>query len=463
MDLGQSSSGKTHILSRQNDILEKIELISEPEIRDIPPIRSLPLPLSTAKESSENVEVDTDDIDQVLVELPYLAQAQRKDKFCSMIINYLINGLLPKRKRYLRALQRTAHKYWVDESGILRKVDETTAAGCLPPAILPQSLWNTVFDAYHSNLISGHRKFERLYDAIAVSYYFPGMSAAIKGYYHCCLNCAINSKTKTLTSDLNPYMASYPGILLHLDCTKGPKVTARGNSFILAIFDNFSGYIRLYAISDPSAEASAEALLQYVCVNSMPLQIVTDNGSEFANQIFAELTQLLRMKQTFIAPYNSKSNSHIECSHKVTESIICLFVDKYADDWDLLLPLVEFAFNTSHSSLTGYTPFYLHFGRHPIMPIDSLFGSVNKPVVLIDDYVKKLQTEREGVINWVREEREKVAVKQKQQYDKANEGTYTVLKVGDQVLKRNKSKGKEIAKKYRLYLLPRNLCGCGGS
>ena len=211
-------------------------------------------------------------------------------------------------------------------------MDETTAAGCLPPAILPQSLWNTVFDTYHSDLISGHCKFKQLYNAIAVSYYFPSMSAAIKGYYHHCLNCTINSKTKILTSDLNPYMASYSGILLHLDCTKGPKVTACGNSFILAILDNFSGYIHLYAIPNPSAEASAEALLQYVCVNSIPLWIVTDNGSKFANQIFAELTQLLRMKQTFIASYNSKSNSCVECSHKVTESIICSFVNKYADD-----------------------------------------------------------------------------------------------------------------------------------
>ena len=225
------------------------------------------------------------------------------------------------------------------------------------------------------------------------------MSAMIKGYYYYCLNCVINSKTKTLTSDLNPYMAFYPGILLHLDCTKGPKVTAHGNSFILAILDNFSGYICLYAIPDPSAKAFAEALLQYVCVNSMPLQIVTDKGSEFANQIFAKLTQLFGMKQTFIAPYNSKSNGCVECSHKVIESIICSFVDKYADNWDLLLPFMEFAFNTSCFSLIGYTPFYLHFGRHPIMPIDSLFGSVNKPVVLIDDYIKKLQTEREGVIN----------------------------------------------------------------
>ena len=100
----QSSSGKAHILLRQNDILEKIELISELEIHNISPIQSLPLPLSTAKESSKNVEANMDNIDQVLVELPYLAQAQRKDKFCSIIINYLINSLLPKRKCYFQAL-----------------------------------------------------------------------------------------------------------------------------------------------------------------------------------------------------------------------------------------------------------------------------------------------------------------------------------------------------------------------
>ena len=202
----------------------------------------------------------------------------------------MINDFLSKRKHYLWALQWTAHKYWVDESGILRKVDETTAAGCLLPAILSQSLWNTVFDAYHSNLIFEHHKFKWLYDTIAISYYFPSMSAAIKGYYHYCLNCVINLKTKILTSDLNPYIASYPGILLHLDCTKGPKVIACRNSFILAIFNNFSGYKHLYTISDSSAKAFAEALLQYVCVNSMSLWIVIDNGSKFTNQIFAKLT-----------------------------------------------------------------------------------------------------------------------------------------------------------------------------
>ena len=97
-------------------------------------------------------------------------------------------------------------------------------------------------------------------------------------------------------------MASYPGILLHLDCTKGPKVTACGNSFILAILDNFSSYIRLYAIPDPSAKASAEALLQYVCVNSMPLWIVTDNGSEFANQIFCRTDPASQNETNFYCP-----------------------------------------------------------------------------------------------------------------------------------------------------------------
>ena len=134
------------------------------------------------------------------------------------------------------------------------------------------------------------------------------MSLYIKGYCHRCLNCAINSKGKTLTSELNLYMASYLGVTIHFDCTKGSKTSARGNTHLLAIVDNFSGYLRLYPIPQPTVKDTTGALLQYICVNSIPLKIVTDNGPEFANELFTKLSNLIRLKQTTISPYNSKSN-----------------------------------------------------------------------------------------------------------------------------------------------------------
>ena len=63
-------------------------------------------------------------------------------------------------------------------------------------------------------------------------------------------------------------------------------------------------------------------VLEYICVNSMPLKIVTDNGPEFVNKLFTELSNLMGLKQTTISSYNSKSNGQVEWTHKVTKSIL---------------------------------------------------------------------------------------------------------------------------------------------
>ena len=67
-------------------------------------------------------------------------------------------------------------------------------------------------------------------------------------------------------------------------------------------------------------------------------------------------------------------------------------MDKFRDDWDLLVPLVEFAFNTSRSSSTTYTLFQVHFGQPSIMPFDMMYGSVYQLYVTRDEYMSKLQT-----------------------------------------------------------------------
>ena len=160
-----------------------------------------------------------------------------------MLIDYCINNILLKKKSLHQSLKCITHKYWVDEIGILRKINETIPNDHLPPAVLPSKLWHKVCEAYHASMHTEHQKYKCLYDAIAASYYFLGMAVVIKGYYHGCLNCAMNSKSKTLTSKLKPYLASYPGIVIHLDCTKGPKHTFCRNTHILAIVDNFNNYL----------------------------------------------------------------------------------------------------------------------------------------------------------------------------------------------------------------------------
>ena len=47
-----------------------------------------------------------------------------------------------------------------------------------------------------------------------------------------------------------------------------------------------------------------------------------------------------------------------------------LAAQKHTSDWMELLTIVEIAINYAHLATTEYSPFYLHYGYHPIFQWD---------------------------------------------------------------------------------------------
>ena len=58
--------------------------------------------------------------------------------------------------------------------------------------------------------------------------------------------------------------------------------------------------------------------------------------------------------------------------NRVIEDVLRAFVNHKQDNWDKLLPLCEFAINSSYQSSTSSTPFYLNYGLNPKSPPDFL-------------------------------------------------------------------------------------------
>ena len=46
-------------------------------------------------------------------------------------------------------------------------------------------------------------------------------------------------------------------------------------------------------------------------------------------------------------------------------------------DWDVHLPHVLFAYRTSIHESTGFSPYYINFGRSPTLPVDVMLGRVS--------------------------------------------------------------------------------------
>ena len=268
------------------------------------------------------------------------------------------------------------HKYDIDSEGILQKIDEINDDGeVIRPAVLPRSLWTETIKQYHDSKQGGHRKYKKVISEMKQNYYFLGMTKYVKYYIQTCLECQLATKTKETRNPMHHAQMSYPGILIHLDHMKGTKETERGNKYILAIINNFSGYTKLYEVSQPDAKTTASKVMDYINVNSMPLRIISDNGTEFSNELMQELGLLLGLKQTFITAYNSKSNGKVENLHKTVQRMIRSFIENFKTSWNLLLPYLEFTINTSKSEVTAYTPFFIHFGRHPNYPVDTFYGT----------------------------------------------------------------------------------------
>ena len=56
--------------------------------------------------------------------------------------------------------------------------------------------------------------------------------------------------------------------------------------------------------------------------------------------------------------------------HRSVEQILRCFVTARQTNWDVLLPMCEFALNSTESASTGHTPAYVLFGHEPVLPLE---------------------------------------------------------------------------------------------
>ena len=111
-------------------------------------------------------------------------------------------------------------------------------------------------------------------------------------------------------------------------------------------------------------------------------------------------------------------------------------------NWQEQVPTLVHAYNCSHLNVTGFSPFYLMYGRHPMLPIYIKFGLQTPDIVATTahGYIHKTQKRLE----WAYKTADKASKKElecsKKRYDQNIRCSR--LQLGDLVLVRQKhSKG----------------------
>ena len=180
-----------------------------------------------------------------------------------------------------------------------------------------------------------------------------------------------------------------------------------------------------------TAGEAARLYWQHVVkLHRVPRAIHTDWCAQFVGRWWREIWRLLGTKLHFGTAYHPQSQGQVERMNAVvSQTLGCLMTD--VTDlyrWTDYLPTVEMVVNSLPNRSIGYSPFFLMYDYHPVLPVELLKGDESTNVETLSKFLQRTQE----VWRSVRVQMEKAVAAQKQYYDQKHRDIQ--FAVGDSVL-----------------------------
>ena len=209
-----------------------------------------------------------------------------------------------------------------------------------------------------------------------------GMTTRVGEYVTTCDACQRNKPSQRLTPGLLMPIAS-PTRAAHtwtMDLiTQLPK-SRSGNDAIVVWVCKFSK-LRHYTACKTAISAPQLARLFLSTVvrhHGMPERIISDRDPRFTAHFWRAFWSSMGSTLDMGAAYHPESDGQTENANKTLEIMLRSVIDFTQDDWDEHLSAAELAFNNSKNATTGFTPFYMVYGREARMPIDLALAPLTK-------------------------------------------------------------------------------------
>jgi transposase InsO family protein len=98
----------------------------------------------------------------------------------------------------------------------------------------------------------------------------------------------------------------------------GPvRSTTKKNSYIMVVRDAFTKFATAVAIPGKEAMHVAPALLSHLYTFGIPMQLVTDQGREYCNELEKHLWTALKIRHNLTTPYHPACNNAVETFNKI--------------------------------------------------------------------------------------------------------------------------------------------------
>ena len=247
-------------------------------------------------------------------------------------------------------------------------------AATYPRLMLPKVYRSNVIIRAHKEV--GHMSIMKTFHRVLEAYVWPGMRRDIKEVIKLCATCQLYSQHRDKVPFGKMEIPHSPMSIISADLS-GPYIrSTNGNRYILTIMCHHTGWVEAIPIKDKTnASVWTAFATHFFPVHSFPQILITDNGLEFCAQAWEKYLQNLGIEHRCTPPYRPQANSINERSHRSIKSMISKLCSNRTADWEIKLPDVLLAHRISVSSTSGFSPFYLLYGRRPRMPMTKLLSA----------------------------------------------------------------------------------------
>ena len=322
---------------------------------------------SSANDSSPSSSSDSSSD----IEIPRTDKALLRDAKLSIIRRFLTTLQRPPKlsDNEYRQFIRQATNYFVVDGKMFRKNRDS------PPQLVPEPGGRLRLITYaHDHL--GHKGVFATTRNLLIRFWWPHVNEDVRWFIGTCHECQVR---QTEYFHIPPVVPDVPSLFrkAHVDVFLMPAVGKY--RYVIHGRCAMSSWPEGRGTTSQTGKVVGEFLCEhFLCRWSWLVEIATDNGAPIVAGV-EYLAETYGIRHIKISGYNSQANGIIESKHHDVRESIMKTCRGDESKWRQVLPIVLWAERTTIRRSTGYSPYFMAHGVHPILPFDIIESTYLSP------------------------------------------------------------------------------------
>ena len=219
----------------------------------------------------------------------------------------------------------------------------------------------------------GHFGKSKTLEFLNQDYFWPGMTKDVEQHVQRCQVC---QKGKGTTTNAGLYLPlpvpNKPWEYISMNFVLGLPPIQRKSDSIIVVVDHFSKMAHFIPCKKTSDASNVAALFckEVYKLHGVPLSIVSDKDAKFLTHFWRTLWHKIGTELSFSTSFHHQTDGQTEVVNRNLGNLLRCLIGKNPRIWESILPLAEFAYNSSLNRTINTSPFEVVYGNKPLSVLD---------------------------------------------------------------------------------------------